>query len=252
MWPSLVHGRKGSVQREVSALEPCPLEGNKLELLSAMDIFKDLSDREVEALMDSAPMRTARAGAEFYGADHGPEVLFLLKSGKVKLFRESPDGKKLTLAVVQQGTFFGEMSLVGQRMRGTHAVAVEESVICALSRHDVQSLMLEHPVVALRVIEVLARRLQQARDGLEEMAFNDVTGRVAGLLLRLADENSNVVEGQSHRELAAMVGCLRESLTVALDRFKQTEAVAVGRKRIEIIDRSQLERAVSQRTGGVA
>ena len=82
-----------------------------------------------------------------------------------------------------------------------------------------------------------------------EMAFNDVTGRVAALLLRLADVETGVVEGYSHRDLAAMVGCLRESLTTVLDRFKGSGALEIGRRRIEIIDRSQLERVVSQRSG---
>ena len=79
------------------------------------------------------------------------------------------------------------MSLVGQRLLGTCAIALEDSVICALSRHDVESLILEHPRAAFRIIEVLARRLQESRNALEEMVFNDVTGRVAGLLMRLVD-----------------------------------------------------------------
>ena len=198
--------------------------------------------------MGSTPMWSAGSGTVFYGED-GPEVLFLLKSGKVELYRQSPNGKKLTLAIVEQGTIFGEMSLIDLSMVGTSAVAIEDSVICALSRDDVRKLMLERPTVGLRIMEVLARRLQQARDALEEMAFSDVTGRVAGLLLRLAGPDANTVEGYSHQDLASMVGCLRESLTVTLDRFKQSGAVGVGRKRIEITDRAQLEWVVRQRSG---
>ena len=79
---------------------------NKLELLSSMDILKDLTEDEIESFMDKSPMRTALKDTTFYGLD-GPEVLFLLKSGKVELFRQSPDGRKLTLATVEEGTFFG-------------------------------------------------------------------------------------------------------------------------------------------------
>ena len=251
MLTSIIGSRRKSRAKNEPTLEACPLESNKLELLSAMEIFQDLSEQEIEALMGSTPMLTAQKGTVFYGADDGPEVLFLLKSGRVMLYRESPYGKKLTLGYVEKGAFFGEMSLVGQRLLGTCAVAVEDSVICALSRHDVQSLMLDHPTVALRVIDVLAHRLQSTRDDLQEMAFSDVTGRVAGLLLRLVDDENSVV-GYSHQDLAEMVGCLRESLTVVLDRFKQTGAVNVGRKRIEIIERGQLLQVVKQRSGGFA
>lgn len=250
MWSCRKHVRQKSAEGEVPALEPCPQgTAGKLELLSAMDIFRDLSKKEIETLMNGIPMRTARKGTVFYGADDGPEVLFLLKSGRAQLYCQSPDGKKLTLAIVEQGAFFGEMWLVGQRLVGTHAVAIEDSVVCALTRQDVESVILKHPRVAFRVIEVLACRLQQGRDALHEMAFNDVTGRVASLLLRLADEDTNVIEGYSHQELADMVGCLRESLTATLDRFKRSEDVAIGRKRIEITNRARLGWLVNQRYG---
>lgn len=247
MWPSMI-GRNKAETQTLPASEPCPLESHKLELLSAMDIMRDLAEEEVKELMDATPMRTVRKGTMLFGGDDGPEVLFLLKSGRIELSRQPPEGKKLILGFVESGTFFGEMSLIGQRLVGTCAVAVEDSVICALSRHDVESLILDHPKVAFRVIEVLAQRLQQTRDSLEEMAFNDLTGRVAGLLLRLADEETNLIEGYAHQDLASMVGCLRESVTVALDRFKQSDAISIGRKRIEITDRAQLERVVSQRS----
>lgn len=250
MIPALIHRRRGSKSSDPVTEEPCALESSKLQLLSAMDIFQDLPEEEVERLMAATPMKTAERGAVFYGSQDGPEVLFMLKSGRVELYRESSDGKKLTLAVVEQGAFFGEMSLVGQRLVGTSAMALEDSVICRLSREDVQTLMVEHPTVAIRVIEVMAGRLQEARDALQEMAFNDVTGRVAGLLLRLAGEDINIVEGYSHQDLASMVGCLRESLTVVLDRLKGSGALSIGRKKIEITDRAQLERVVSLRSGG--
>ncbi len=81
------------------------------------------------------------------------------------------------------------------------------------------------------------------------MAFNDLTGRVAGLLLHLADEDTDVINGYSHEDLAAMLGCLRESFTVVLERFKRSNAVATGRKRIKVINRAQLEWVVNQRSG---
>lgn len=160
-----------------------PQEAGKLELLSAMDILRDLPEDVIEALMDKSPMRTVTKDTIIYDSS-GPEVLFLLKSGKVELYRLSARGRKLILAVVEEGTFFGEMSLIDLHLEGTYAIAREDCIICILSRHDVESLMLEHPTVALRIIEVLTQRLQQTRVSLHEMTFNDLTGRVASLLLR--------------------------------------------------------------------
>jgi len=248
MWPSINHRGNSATQDALGVAESLPEAPDKLALLSAVDIFQDLSEEQIAALIERSPMRTARKGTMIYGAD-GPEVLFLLKSGRAELFRLSPDGKKLTLAIVEQGTFLGEMSLIGLELEGTYAMATEDSVICALSHHDVESLILQHPTVGLRIIQTLARRLQETRNSLQEMIFNDVTGRVASLLLNLADHHTNEIKGYSHQDLAAMVGCLRESFTTVLDRLKRSNAVATGRKRIQITDRAQLERIVFQRSG---
>ena len=110
--------------------------------------------------------------------------------------------------------------------------------------------MVENTTVALRLVEVLAGRLQEARDAYQRMAFNNVTGQLAALPLRLADEETDVVGGYSHQELAGMVGCLRESLTTTLDRIKGSQAVETGQRRVSIIDRPQLERLVRQRSIG--
>ena len=82
MWPSIV-GRNKTETQTLSASETCPLEPDKLELLSAMDIMRDLAEEEVKELMDAAPMRTVRKGTMLFGGDDGPEVLFLMKSGSM-------------------------------------------------------------------------------------------------------------------------------------------------------------------------
>ena len=102
--------------------------------------------------------------------------------------------------------------------------------------------------MALRIFEVYTYRLQQTRESLKEMAFNDLMGNVAGLPLRLADPNTDVSEGHPLGDLAAMVGCVRVSFTAVLDRFKHTDAVSTDRKRIQIADRAQLEQVVGQKS----
>ena len=164
----------------------------KLELLSAMDIFRDLPPEKLEELINMSPMHNVGKGALIYSAED-QETLFLLKKGRVELYRLSSEGKKLTLAIVEQGTFLGEMSLIGQRNEGTYAVATEDSLVCAMTQGNLESLIVEYPVVALRIIQVLAARLQDTRNTLQGMIFNDVTSRTASLLLNLADADSNVL-----------------------------------------------------------
>jgi len=230
--------------QQLKASEPCYCEVEAGP--GSLDIFGDLPQEHVEALLGSVPMAQVAKGSELFGP-HGPQALFLLKSGTVQVTRRSPDGKRLIVGIVEEGSFFGEMSLLGQRLEGVNAIAVEDCVVCTISRQDLEAMIQKHPDIALRMVEVLAQRLQQARDALQEMAFNDLTGRLAALLLRLA-KDGDLVDGYSHQDLAAMLGCLQESLTATLDRFKRSEALSVGRRRIEITDRSQLERVVDFRS----
>ena len=232
-----------------SATAGLPVDDERVPESCGIEIFDELPDGEFEAIVAEVPTVTAARGTVFYASEDGPAELYLLRTGRVELYRQSTSGKRLTLGIVSEGAFFGEMSLLGDVQAGTGAVAFEASVVHVMSRDYVRSLMLRHPNVAVRVVDVLARRLQKARESLEEMAFNDVTGRVAGLLLLLDPEGEGVVEGYSHQELADMVGCLRESLTATLDRFKCSGAVAIGRKRVEISDRGRLQRIVGQRSG---
>ena len=97
--------------------------GSKLDYLSAIEVFQDLSRKEMEAMDRAITMNTCRQGKLFYIPGDTGEVLFLLKRGRVQLYRLSPEGKKLIVVTLGPGTFFGEMALVGQGMHKTFAEA---------------------------------------------------------------------------------------------------------------------------------
>ena len=233
---------------EVASPTPLQPDAEKQHVVSAMEIFQDLDEATVQELMAGAPASTAKKGTVFYHPDRPPEALFLLTAGRIEIYRETPDGRRLTMATISPGTFFGAMALVDQSLRGTCAVAVEDSLLIALSRHDLEALIGEYPSVGMRMIEVLARRLEETRTSLQSFVFGDVLGRVSGLLLRLSDDETQAIEGYSHQELASMVGCLRETFTEALSRLKQSGEVEVGRKWIHILEKERLRHLAAQNT----
>lgn len=214
----------------------------KLNYLTTIEIFRDLSKPEIEAIDRQLSMSTSPAGNVFYMPEETGEVLFLLKKGTVQLYRLSPEGKKIVIATLGPGSLFGEMSLVGQGMHSTFAEAVDECKLCVMSRPDVERLMREKPQVALRIVEALGRRLVQAERQLEDVAFKSIPSRLASLLLRLADEQaSDTVKGYSHQDLAEMVGTYRETVTLTLNELKAKGLVEIGRKRLLLVDRAGLE-----------
>jgi CRP-like cAMP-binding protein len=206
-----------------------------------MDIFQDLTEEEIEEIDRATTLTTGRRGKIFYMPEDTSEVLFLLKQGHVQLYRISPDGKKLVIATVGPGAVFGEMALIGQGMHNTFAEALEDCVLCIMSREDVERMLLTKPRVALRIFEALGSRLRETETRLEEIAFKGIPARLASLLLQLAeDRDSDIISGMTHQDLGEQIGTYRETTTQTLNTFKAEGLINIGRKRIKILDREGL------------
>jgi CRP/FNR family transcriptional regulator, cyclic AMP receptor protein len=212
---------------------------DKMQHLSTMEIFLDLSEREKEELDRITTMSTVRKSKVFYRPEEMGEVLFILKKGIVQLYRISPEGKKLVITTLGEGSLFGEMALLGQQMHNTFAEAITDCTICVMSRSDLERLILQRPQVALRILEITGKRLRDAESRLEDLAFKGIPARLSSLLLRLAGDEDMVV-GFTHQDLAEMVGTYRETATQVLNDLKSKGLIAIGRKRITILDREGL------------
>ena len=154
---------------------------SKIGYLQMVDIFQDLTEEEIEEIDRAITMSTCRRGRIFYMPEDTSEVLFLLKEGRVQLYRISPDGKKLVIGTVGPGAIFGEMALIGQGMHNTFAEATEECVLLVMSREDVEHLLVTKPKVALRIFEELGSRLKETESRLEEIAFKGIPARLGVL-----------------------------------------------------------------------
>ena len=213
----------------------------KISYLQMVDIFQDLSRAEMQEMDRTTTMSTCRRGKIFYQPEDTSEVLFILKKGRVQLYRISPEGKKLIVSTIGPGTIFGEMAIVGQRMHNTFAESVEDCLLCVMSRHDVERLILSKPAVALRIVDLMAERLNEVEARLEDMAFKSIPARLAQLLLRLREEQGDNISGHTHQDLAEAIGTYRETTTQTLNEFKSGNLIEIGRKRIEILDPDGLD-----------
>lgn len=216
---------------------------DKIGYLQMVDIFQDLTPQEIEEIDRATTMTTCRRGKILYMPEDSSEVLFFLQEGRIQLYRISPDGKKLVIATLGPGTVFGEMAFIGQGMHNSFAEASEDCVLYVMSRSDVERMLITKPKVALRIFEVLGRRLKRAEERLEEIARKGIPARLASLLLQVADDTgSDIVEGYTHQDLGEQIGTYRETTTQTLNAFKTDGLIEIGRKRITILDREGLQR----------
>jgi len=219
------------------------IQGEKFHYLREVDIFQDLTDSEIQEISAMTRMCLYSSNHIFYMPDDPGEILFILKQGRVQLYRISPDGRKLVFTTLQSGAIFGHMGMIGQRMHNTFAEAVGDCKICIMSRQDLEELLLAKPVVALRILDAVGNRLIETEQRFEDIAFRRMPARIARLILHLLESQGggHMLKGFTHQQLADMLGTYRETTTQTLNDFKNDGVIRLGRKSIEVVDLDQLE-----------
>lgn len=213
--------------------------------MSEVDIFCDLSAQEMDALGAAAPSRRYAPGTLVYTPHQPVETLFILKQGRIRIFRTSPDGRALTTAIIEPGTIFGEMVVVGQQMHDSYAEALDEVVVCVMSKADVKRLLLGDPRIAIRISETLGRRLGEIERRLSDTVFKSVPERIAATLATLADGATQslgrgVQIRLTHEQLAALAATSRETTTKILGELSEQGLVSLSRGKINIVDAMRL------------
>jgi CRP-like cAMP-binding protein len=212
--------------------------------LSEVALFQDLSRREMADLSAAAPRRTVAVGQVVFDPTRPAEVLFIVKAGRFRLFRVVPDGRTVTTAVPGPGSVFGQMDLLGLRMGGTWAEALEAGDLCLMSRTDVQRLLLADRRISTRIAEQLGRRVLELEDRLTDLVSKSLVERTAHALCVMARPDKPSAEPEAvrltHSQLAGLVGATRERTTTALGVLAESGLVNLRRGRIRIVDFARL------------
>ena len=222
----------------------------RIKLLSLVDIFEPLSEVELEHLNGQLPDRRLESGEIFYGPQDPSERLFILQKGKVRTFRSTPDGREFTLAVVESGTVFGEMALMGQQLEGAYAQAMEPSQVSTMAKEDLEQLVLEKPAVGLRIMRVLSERLRRQETRLEDVTMKDVHARLAGIIVLLVESEGvrtgtgyRIPAHYTHEGLGTMIGANRVAVTRAFGLLQDEGVVELRRRLIHVSDIEALRRS---------
>jgi CRP/FNR family transcriptional regulator, cyclic AMP receptor protein len=150
------------------------------------------------------------------------------------------------LSVLGPGTFFGEMAILDDGPRSAHVIAMEESNLLILRRDDFHARLRAMPEVALSLLKEISRRLRRADEKIGSLVLLDVNGRLAHLLLRLADEEQGdrITRRLTHHTIAQMIGSSRETVSRAMRGLVERSVIEVTRSDILLRDRSALRSAL--------
>jgi CRP/FNR family transcriptional regulator, cyclic AMP receptor protein len=209
-------------------------------LLASSDLFSTLDPDDLGKLASLArPQRCSRNQVIFREGDEASE-LYVVRSGRIAIAKQSPDGRESLVALMESGDLFGEMALFDEEPRSAQARALEGSELLAVPFAPIRAMFRERPELLWEVVALLARRLRTTDAALADSVFLDVTGRTAKRLLELAGDADEFTLPITQEELAGLVGASRERVNKAISAFVRLGWLEQSERRYRIVDRAQL------------
>ena len=219
-----------------------------INFLKLVPLFSSLKDEELDTILNhSSKVNYPKNKIIFLENEEGNELYIILK-GSVKVVRISESGEEIILAVLQKGDFFGEMSLLDGKPRSATVISNEDSTLILFNKNNFEKVIEKYPRIALKLLKEITLRLRKADDLIGNLAFLNVSGRIAGILLQLAEEHGQktkegviIKSRPTHQSIANMVSASRETVTRILKRFEEKQYIRMSGKDITIFDQENIK-----------
>jgi CRP/FNR family cyclic AMP-dependent transcriptional regulator len=215
-----------------------------LEALSAIPFFAGLDPATLQRVAAGMRSRRFRRGEVIFHIGDPGDALFVIVEGEVKISLPSETGEEAIIATLRVGDVFGELALLDGAPRSASATALSASETVMLPRDRFRELIATEPGVRDALLASIAGELRRLTTHVEELHFLDITGRLAARLARLArDGGSRLPDGGirlrsnlTQGDLAAMVGCTRQSVNKLLGQFTDEGLIRLERDGIVVTD----------------
>jgi CRP/FNR family transcriptional regulator, cyclic AMP receptor protein len=199
---------------------------NKIWYLKKNRLFANVPDEATAGSESIFTMELLPKRATFFDQGDAQKVVFLIKTGRVRIARNTTDGKEVTVAILGPGDMFGEEALFGGGERTTVATCMEETLICKAHADDLFALLAGNSTLALNVAQMLNDRLSDASATIEDLAYAKISDRLVNLFERLATEHGRTTgEGTlldlrlTHQDIASIIGSTRETVSLEMNQL---------------------------------
>lgn len=216
------------------------------EQLKTIPYFRDLEPQVVERIRGSVFEIHLDKGQILFTEGEPAEAMYVIRSGKVKICKLSPDGREQVLRIVGPGECFNEVPVFDDGPNPANAEALEPAAVWGFRRSEMRRLVTEYPAIAIGFLKVFAGKLRYFTRKVEDLSFRSVTSRVAKLLLEIAEEDGRgglrLTQQFTQQEMAAVVGTAREMIGRAFKALEREGAIRLDRHRVVILSRAALTR----------
>ena len=213
------------------------------DFLKYVPIFSDLDEKTLEQISKLGIRKPFKKEAVILFEHETGSALFVIIEGKVKVSRVSDDGKEVILTILGDSDFFGEMAILDGLARSANVTAMEDSEIFLIQRNDFLDLLHSHPEVSVALLQELTQRLRSADMKIKSLSLKDAEGKVATVILQLADDVGKIKQGTVEIEklpfqhdLANMAGTSRETISRTLHSFAKKGFVELEGSKLRIIN----------------
>ena len=205
-------------------------------MLENVRLFSGLSDQVLAEIEQHGTIKFYNKNTIIINQNDETDSLYVILSGKVKVFVSGEDGREVLLNYQEPGEYFGEMSLIDRQPRAASVMTVEPSRLMVIARGDFLRCLASNPEIALNLIEPMSSRIRMLAENVSNLALLDVYGRVARTLLQNAvEEDGALMTGKlTQQDIADMVGASRAMVSRILKDLKTGGYIKIDKKRIII------------------
>ncbi|MEW5843714.1 MAG: Crp/Fnr family transcriptional regulator [Bacteroidota bacterium] len=213
------------------------------EFLSFVPIFSDLPKEELDKIEKIGTRKQYEKNKVILVEEEAGNALFVIVTGKVKVARTSGDDREVILTILTDSDFFGEMAILDGLTRSATVTAIEKSELFLIQRNDFLNLLRSYPDVAIALLQELTKRLRAADMKIKALSLKDAEGKVATVILQLADEIGKIKQGKveiekipMQQDLANMAGTSRETISRTFHSFAKKGLIETEGSKLRILD----------------
>lgn len=220
-----------------------------IDILKKAPVFSELSNEDLEEIKNITIERNLPKGTTIFMEGDKGDAFYFVKSGKVKVYKTTSDGRELIFTILSPGDVFAEVSLFNDIDYPAGTEVLEDACIGMIRNEDLEDLIRENSEIALHIIKIFSKKLYDSQQKVKELALTDTYARTAQIIMQMAEtkgiQTSEGIEFElnlSRQELANLIGTARETVSRVLSQFRKESSINIDRKNIIIKDVEKLQK----------
>ena len=214
-----------------------------ISFLRSVSLFSELQDSDLKKIGNMLATRTFNRNVTVLIEEDTGSTMFIILKGSIKITRISEEGREVILSILNEGDFFGEMSILDDEPRSANAVTLEKSQLLVIHRKDFFQMLSDYPQITINMLKEFAHRLRRGDSQIKSLSLQDAVSKVASTIIRIADDSGTIYKGQvaisnlpPQQDLASMAGTSRETISRAIGSLTKLGYLKKEGGRLIILD----------------